>query len=46
VREAWDEALDEFNKMRAEKEAKKEKVDVEEAWPDFWEAYRKKKGLD
>ena len=46
VREAWDEALDEFNKMRAEKAAKKEKVNVEEAWPTFWEDYRKKKGLD
>ena len=39
---AWDDATEEFNKMRAEKEKAGEKIDVEEAWPAWWESYRAK----
>lgn len=46
VREAWDNALDEFNKMRAEKAKAKEKLNVDEAWLAYWDQYRKKNGLD
>ncbi len=41
VQEAWDKALDEFNTMRAAKQKAGEKVNAEEAWPPFWEKYRK-----
>jgi hypothetical protein len=42
VQEAWDNALEEFNAMRAEKKKKGEKVNAKTAWPPFWEAARKK----
>jgi hypothetical protein len=41
VQAAWDKAVDEFNTMRAEKKKAGEKVNVEEAWPPYWEKYRK-----
>jgi TRAP transporter TAXI family solute receptor len=42
LRELWDGALDEFNKMREEKAKEKVKVNVDEEWPKFWAAYREK----
>jgi uncharacterized protein len=42
VRTEWDKAQEEFGKVIAEKEAKKEKLDAEKEWPTFWEAYFEK----
>jgi uncharacterized protein len=42
VRAGWDEAQEEFGKIVAEKEAKKEKFNAEEAWLLHWEGYREK----
>lgn len=39
---AWNEATDEFQKMRAAESEKGNKIDAEEAWPGFWEEYRAK----
>jgi hypothetical protein len=41
VQAAWDKAVDAFNAMRAEKKKAGEKVNAEEAWPPYWEKYRK-----
>ena len=41
VQVAWDKAVDAFNTMRAAKKKAGEKVNTEEAWPPFWENYRK-----
>ena len=38
----WDEALEDFNQMRLEKSKAGEKVDVDEAWPAWWQSYRDK----
>lgn len=40
VMAAWTAATDEFQKMRADEQAKGNKIDAEEAWPGFWEEYR------
>lgn len=40
VQTAWDNAMTEFNEMRAEKAQKGTKIDPDEAWPEFWEDYR------
>lgn len=41
VQEAWEKAVDEFDRMREQKPDSGEKLKVEEAWPPFWEKYRK-----
>lgn len=38
----WDQAVDDFNTMREEKSKAGEKVNAEEAWPDWWQSYRDK----
>jgi TRAP transporter TAXI family solute receptor len=42
VKEAWSKAQDEFDKVVEEKASKKEKFDVDERWPEFWEQYVEK----
>jgi TRAP transporter TAXI family solute receptor len=42
ARVAWDQANEDFAKIVAEKAANKEKFNADQAWPDFWEAYRQK----
>jgi TRAP transporter TAXI family solute receptor len=42
VLQAWEGAQAEFNDMREAKAKEGTKVNVEEAWPEFWEAYRSK----
>ncbi|MEZ5851856.1 MAG: TAXI family TRAP transporter solute-binding subunit [Hyphomicrobiaceae bacterium] len=39
VRAGWDKAQEEFEKLTAEKAAKKEKFSAEKEWPAFWDAY-------
>lgn len=41
VQAAWDKAVDDFNKMREAKAKDGEKINADEAWPAFWEKYRK-----
>lgn len=45
VMAAWDDAIDAFNKMRADEEKKGNKIDPDEAWPQFWNDYRLKHNL-
>ena len=42
VQAAWDEAVAAFDDWRVEQKAAGQKVDAEEAWPDYWEEWRKK----
>ncbi len=42
VREGWDKAQAEFDKVVAEKAEKKEKFSAETEWPGFWDAYIEK----
>lgn len=42
VHAAWDEALTEFNTMRANEAQKGNKLDPDAAWPGFWEEYRER----
>jgi hypothetical protein len=46
VIETWDNALDSFNKWRAEERKKGNKVKADEAWAGYWEKARKEAGLD
>lgn len=46
VIETWDNALDSFNKWRAEEREKGNKVKADEAWQDYWEKAREKAGLN
>ena len=46
VIDAWDNALDEFNMMRAAERKKGNKIKSAEAWPKYWGDYRKQVGLD
>lgn len=40
VTTAWDEAVEAFDKMRAEKAAAGQRIDRDAAWPEYWEAWR------
>lgn len=42
VMDAWESATEEFQDMRAEKAAAGERINPDEAWPEFWDAYRVK----
>ena len=46
VIDAWDDALDSYNKMRADERAKGKKIKAGEGWVDWWMKVRKEKGLD
>ncbi|NKC13094.1 MAG: TAXI family TRAP transporter solute-binding subunit [Gammaproteobacteria bacterium] len=46
VIEAWDEAQDSYNKMRAEQRKAGKKIKAGEGWTEWWEEARKEKGLD
>ena len=42
VKEAWGKAQQEFDKLVEQKIAKKEKFNVDETWPEFWQDYADK----
>jgi uncharacterized protein len=46
VIDAWDEALDAYNKHRADERAKGNKIKAGKGWTDWWAEARKDKGLD
>ena len=46
VIEAWDEAQDAYNKMRADERAKGNKIKAGAGWEEWWTKARKDKGLD
>ncbi|MEM7250241.1 MAG: TAXI family TRAP transporter solute-binding subunit [Pseudomonadota bacterium] len=46
VIDAWEEALDSYNEMRAAEREKGNKIKAGEGWTDWWTKVRKEKGLD
>jgi uncharacterized protein len=42
VRELWDKTTQEFDAMRVAEAKKGKKINAKKAWPDYWEAARKK----
>jgi len=45
VQAAWDDAVAAFDKMRLSEREKGNKINQEEAWPQFWADYRLKQGF-
>jgi len=46
VIDAWDDALDSYNKMRADERKKGNKIKQGKGWTEWWAKVRKQKGLD
>jgi len=46
VIDAWDDALDSYNKMRAAERKKGNKIKAGKGWEEWWAKVRKEKGLD
>jgi hypothetical protein len=46
VLDAWDDAQDSYNKMRADERAKGNKIKAGVGWEDWWKKAREERGLD